>query len=243
MSMPDVKIPDPGNLNRLMHRTTVNKSPHVTPRFAAAFTLIELLVVIAIIAILAGLLLPVLSKAKQRALTTQCLSQLHQCAVSMQTYLPDYNERFFWTNANIALDGMEWFVWAGRTNGNLCTSQGGLFNRIDRPLNHYGLTDATLICPADRGRADTLPHTLYEWVGNSYLFNFGGLPPVFTGGLDATKSTSVDLPSRTVLFADNVVVFPGNPSGWHRETPAGNVVFVDAHAEFHTFQSVSNLIW
>src|ERR1700722_6739460 len=138
----------------------------------SAFTLIELLVVIAIIGILAGLLLPVLSKAKQKALTTQCLSQLHQCAVSMQTYLPDYGEQFFWTNANVALDGMDWFVWAGPTNGNLYNGQGGLFNRIDRPLNHYGLTDATVKCPADKGRSDTLPHSLFEWVGNSYMFNF-----------------------------------------------------------------------
>jgi prepilin-type processing-associated H-X9-DG protein len=46
-----------------------------------------------------------------------------------------------------------------------------------------------------------------------------------------------------VLFADNVVVFPNNPSGWHKLVPAGNVAFVDSHIEFHTARSVTNLIW
>jgi prepilin-type N-terminal cleavage/methylation domain-containing protein len=58
-----------------------------------AFTLIELLLVIAILAILAGILLPVISRTKEAARSAACLSNLHQIGIALQIYVSDNQNR------------------------------------------------------------------------------------------------------------------------------------------------------
>ncbi len=112
-----------------------------------AFTLIELLVVIAIIGILAGLLLPVLSRTKESGRSAVCLSNLHQIGVALQLYVQDNQNHL-----PVMQD-------KGTNNAPL------IYPTLDRVLlSQVGGNSNIFRCPSDTSQ-------IFELTGSSYSWN------------------------------------------------------------------------
>ena len=141
------------------------------PRTKRGFTLIELLVVIAIIAILAAMLLPALTKAKIRANTIKCVSNLKQIGLGLKLYVDDYQGAYPVHAGWASLGGER------PTNPYVAAGYGAEVASTNRPLNRYVGNTQVFRCPADQGDAypglDTAVKNCFESYGTSYLVEFG----------------------------------------------------------------------
>ncbi len=175
-------------------RSTREWTPHSGDRLYA-FTLIELLVVIAIVAILAGMLMPALSRAKSAGRSARCISNLRQFALATQLYVVDHSVY----PVKVAGQNATWFD-------------------LIEAYTDSRVTNDLYRCPDYLGhsyRQGTAPGG-ETWA--SYAYNVGGASAVITLGLglggrhDPTEQRRIPLrdgkvvaPSQMVAFGDDVL--------------------------------------
>lgn len=124
--------------------------PSLLTKHIRAFTLIELLVVIAIIAILASMLLPALSKAKLKAQSTKCLSNLKQIGTANAIYLGDNKDKIPYAAVRSLFgSGTRDWTWDDLLHGYM----GGYMSWDDlanSPIYKSTNSNQLVICPSDR---------------------------------------------------------------------------------------------
>jgi prepilin-type processing-associated H-X9-DG protein len=213
--------------------------------------LIELLVVIAIIAILAAILLPALSKAKEKAKRVACSSNLHQIEVAIQIYAQDYgrNQLPTFRDATQNPSGWEWDLPVNMVNA----------------LLKCGMQRHVLYCPAGSAQDNDTLWVTYQNLYNYAVTGYGWLTPhgdpwssVNLVKRDLQKTLTQVTGTNTSNLADTELVVDavcsgGNPPDFtnvqsgqkHRTShldgnrPAGgNILFLDGHIAWRKFQQM-----
>jgi prepilin-type processing-associated H-X9-DG protein/prepilin-type N-terminal cleavage/methylation domain-containing protein len=148
----------------------------IVNRKSEAFTLIELLVVIAVVAILAALLLPVLSKAKVAAQSTACLGNLKQLQAGYLMYVSDNNDSLPPNSAqSVALGDVEnlagsWVVGnAKRDTNSAHIGAGVIFKSVGSPGVYHCPADKSVVMRSSLARVRS--YSLGGWLNSSYTAN------------------------------------------------------------------------
>jgi len=204
------------------------------------FTLIELLVVIAIIAILAGMLLPALSRAKAKGQRTVCLNNLRQISLFMQFYTDENNDTFPAhrnQGLNTSDSGPSLTNWWGTTIVNYGGARSNLFHdptiygkRLDDGTSWQWKFDCHLVGYGYNGWF--LGHHPY----GPYTLKVAGV--TFSVG-DTFKRTGILNPADNLVIADKEPY--GNPPSWSSslwwESSCMDPKVV-AHSSFPTYEGV-----